>query len=309
MAEKFVINRLTREEVKFKGVLYAGTGAGKTVSSLLLAYGLCKDWSKIVVIDTEHDRAKQCGGQVYSGTRIPQDQIGHVSFAPPYSPERLTACLQQVEEEGEVEVAIVDSLSHFWNGSGGILEIVDKSGGGPAAWKVATPKLRKLVDVLCYSGLHVLMTLRSKQEYEIDAVEDGSGKQKIKAMRKIGTAPQFRPDTIDYEATVAWNLLENHDAKCDKDNTSLFADQPLQVITVETGERIAEWCAGAVCRIGSAEWVAMKLRELKNFNGSIDALANLWRSIAPHRVRIEIADFAALVAAKDEGKARLKDQS
>ena len=36
-----------------KMALMGPSGSGKTYSALLLAYGISKDWSKVVIIDTE----------------------------------------------------------------------------------------------------------------------------------------------------------------------------------------------------------------------------------------------------------------
>lgn len=37
--------------------LQGPSGSGKTYSSLQIAYGLCSDWSKIAVVDTENSSA------------------------------------------------------------------------------------------------------------------------------------------------------------------------------------------------------------------------------------------------------------
>ena len=46
-----------RKQAKIKLGLQGPSGSGKTYSALLLAYGLCNDWSKIAVIDTENHSA------------------------------------------------------------------------------------------------------------------------------------------------------------------------------------------------------------------------------------------------------------
>lgn len=47
----------TRREAKMKLALQGASGSGKTYSSLLIAYGIVSDWSKIAVIDTENGSA------------------------------------------------------------------------------------------------------------------------------------------------------------------------------------------------------------------------------------------------------------
>ncbi|MBD0295273.1 MAG: AAA family ATPase, partial [Flavisolibacter sp.] len=55
------------------------SGGGKTYSALLIAYGMCKDWSKIAIIDSENNSA-----DLYA-------HLGSFNVLPltaPFSPER-----------------------------------------------------------------------------------------------------------------------------------------------------------------------------------------------------------------------------
>jgi Rad3-related DNA helicase len=49
----------TRVHTKIKLALQGPSGSGKTYSALLVAYGLCGEWTKIAVIDTENQSALQ----------------------------------------------------------------------------------------------------------------------------------------------------------------------------------------------------------------------------------------------------------
>ncbi len=46
-----------RKQAKIKMALQGPAGSGKTKGSLLLAYGLIQDWSKIAVLDSENKSA------------------------------------------------------------------------------------------------------------------------------------------------------------------------------------------------------------------------------------------------------------
>jgi archaellum biogenesis ATPase FlaH len=52
----YQIRKAERKKARIMA-LQGGAGSGKTYSSLLIAYGLCQDWSKIVIIDTEDSSA------------------------------------------------------------------------------------------------------------------------------------------------------------------------------------------------------------------------------------------------------------
>lgn len=47
----------SKKQAKIKLALQGCAGSGKTYSALLLAYGLCNDWTKIAIIDSEHGSA------------------------------------------------------------------------------------------------------------------------------------------------------------------------------------------------------------------------------------------------------------
>ncbi len=46
-----------RQQAKIKMAIQSPSGAGKTKSALLIAFGITQDWSKIAVIDTENNSA------------------------------------------------------------------------------------------------------------------------------------------------------------------------------------------------------------------------------------------------------------
>ena len=47
----------SKKQAKIKLALQGCAGSGKTYSALLLAYGLCNDWAKIAIIDSENGSA------------------------------------------------------------------------------------------------------------------------------------------------------------------------------------------------------------------------------------------------------------
>ena len=47
----------SKKQAKIKLALQGCAGSGKTMSALLLAYGLCNDWGKIAIIDSENGSA------------------------------------------------------------------------------------------------------------------------------------------------------------------------------------------------------------------------------------------------------------
>jgi len=309
MAENFVFAPAAREEIKAKIALTGASGGGKTLSALFLAYGLCGDWKKIAVADTENGSAKQYCGQTFGDVKIPSGagSFFHCDLGPPYGCERMIELIEYVERQEKYEVLVFDSFSHAWSGAGGVLETVDKI-GKLEGWKKMTPLFRKLIDTVRFSSLHFIGTMRTRTEFEVETSTNEQGKTKVVGVKKLGTKPEMR-DGVDYEFTTVFALNQEHFASVDKDRTNLFASRPPALLDVGVGKLIGEWAAGAVCQIGSAEWVKLRADELENYGGTIDGLATLWKSVAGHKPRLVPADFARLLAAKDASKARIGAQS
>ena len=220
-----------RQQSKLKLALIGPSGSGKTFSSLLVAKGL---GGSIALIDTERG-----SGNLYSD--IADYDIAELE--PPFSPEKYVQAIQQAEQAGYSTI-IIDSLSHAWAGPGGILEFVDKASQNQknnfAAWREASPKHNALVDALVQSPAHIIGTMRSKTQWEVQK-DEKSGKTKPV---KIGLAPVQR-EGLEYEFTAVLEIsVDGHVASASKDRTSLFDGQYF-VPRKETGQTLANWLQGA----------------------------------------------------------------
>ena len=205
-----------RKQMKARVAFAGPTGSGKTWTALQWATVLA-DGDPIAVIDTEHGSAA-----FYSDVFT----FDTVQFKPPYHPERLVKLLGIVAENG-YGVVVVDSLSHFWEGEGGTIDIADAAGqkargNSFAGWKVATPALRHLVDTMLAHPAHVLVTMRSKMEYVLET--DSRGKQ---VPRKVGMAPVMRAG-VEYEFTLVGDMDFDHRLVISKSRCSALADEMVQ---------------------------------------------------------------------------------
>ena len=59
------LRKVTRKKAKIRLGLSAVSGGGKTYSALLIAFGICGDWNKIAVIDSENNSADLYAHLVY----------------------------------------------------------------------------------------------------------------------------------------------------------------------------------------------------------------------------------------------------
>ncbi|MBD0279648.1 MAG: AAA family ATPase [Flavisolibacter sp.] len=221
-----LLRKATRKKVKMRLGLSSVSGGGKTYSALLIAYGMCKDWSKIAIIDSENHSA-----DLYA-------HLGGFNVLPltaPFSPERYIEAIKACEEAG-MEVIIVDSITHEWDGKGGCLEIVESLGGKYQDWAKVTPRHQAFIDAILYSTCHVITTVRRKQDYEM--IKDGNGKIKVEK----GGLREITREGFEYELTINLELDTRHNATASKDRTGLFMGRPAFVPNEKTGELIAQWC-------------------------------------------------------------------
>ena len=247
-----------REQVRIKVSISGPAGAGKTMSSLLMAYGLTRAefpnlseeqiWDKICLIDTESG-----SGSLYVGKQVGTTTIGAyntIDLTPPFEPSVFVDAIHMAEEHG-MNVIIIDSLSHAWAGSGGALDmqgkIAERSGNSWTAWRSVTPQHNKLVDAMLQSPAHIIANMRAKMEYQ--QTTNSEGKKQIKAM---GMGVVMR-EGIEYEFTCSFMLDYDHVANATKDRTTLF-DGKYFVIDANTGKQMYAWLSsGAVPEPKKAE--------------------------------------------------------
>lgn len=180
--------RATKSQAKLRMALMGPSGSGKTFTSLSVASAL----GKVAVIDTEHGSASKYGDRF----------MFDVLELTEYHPQQYIDAIKAAGEAGDYDVLVIDSLSHAWNGSGGVLEIVDRAAKRSdakntfAAWRDATPLHNALVEALLAAPLHLITTMRSKTEYVLERDERGK-----MTPRKVGMAPVQR-EGMEYEFDV-----------------------------------------------------------------------------------------------------------
>jgi len=224
--ETIKLKKATRQQVKLRLNISAPSGAGKTFSALRMAYGLCGDWNKVAVIDTENGSAS-----LYSHL----GPFNVVDLQPPFQPEKYTEALNACTNAG-MEVIIIDSSSHEWNcllDENEVLAQTSFRGNTWSAWSKTTPRHDKFVASVLHCNAHVITCTRSKMETVM-----GEGKK----VHKVGMKDVQR-EGWEYELTVSLNLdRDTHLATPSKDRTNLFEGKQPFLITEETGQAIKQWC-------------------------------------------------------------------
>lgn len=242
------LRKSNRSQAKIRIALQGASGTGKTYSSLLLAYGLSQDWSKIAVIDTENQSA-----DLYSHL----GDYNVLVLRPPFSPERYIQAIDACEKNG-MEVIIIDSLSHEWEGEGGILDIHSKMQGNSFTnWSKLTPRHNSLIQKILNSNVHIVATVRSKQDY---VITEKNGKQ---VPEKVGLKAVQR-DGLEYDFSIVFDIDIYHQAHCTKDRTQLFQASDLFKINEEVGKKIAVWCDQSIRLLKTDEGIKQAILKIDN---------------------------------------------
>lgn len=220
------LQEASRHHLKIKIGIQGASSTGKTMSALLIAYGLCKDWNKIAVIDTEKAAA------LYA-------HLGNYKILPltaPFTPESLITAIDLCVQQ-QIAVIILDSISQLWAGSGGILDIHAATTGNNTYtnWLKVMPRYNALVEKLLQTDIHIITTIRTKPHYEL---MEKNGKQ-------IPVKNGFKPichHALPYEFSLLLTMNQQHQATTTKDRTGLLGNTGTFVPNEQTGNTIAQWC-------------------------------------------------------------------
>ena len=275
------LRKATRKKAKIRLGLSAISGGGKTYSSLLIAKGMANgDLSKVAIIDTENG-----SGDLYANL----GDYNVFTLEAPYEPERYIKAIKECENAG-MEVIIIDSITHEWDGKGGILDISNSmSGNSYTNWAKLTPRHQSFIDAILQSKCHIITTVRRKQDYEMTTNSNGK-----LVPQKIGLKEVTR-EGFEYELTVNLELDTKHNASCSKDRTGLFADKPEFIPSEETGKMLLDWCETGEVVLTALE---IAINEMETV-ATIDELKLVWTKYK------SLQTDALFIASKDKRKEEL----
>ncbi|WP_375425509.1 AAA family ATPase [uncultured Friedmanniella sp.] len=215
-----MFQKATRKRSRSRTVFSGPSGAGKTmwalVSATILAGGtVTHDGVKyraniadgsIAFVDTEKGSASLYADQF---------NFDVLEIAAPYHPERLREVFREAAAAG-YKAIVVDSLTHFWSGPGGVLEVVEAAGRGNSfsGWNTGKPVQFAFYQLVKDAPLHVICTARSK----VNTVQEG--RQVIKKGVK-----SVQSEDLVYEFDIAVELDLEHSAACEKTRFSELANR------------------------------------------------------------------------------------
>lgn len=229
----FQVKKAKREKIYVKVALMAPSGGGKTYSGLRLATGMAQEIkketgkdAKILLANTEQKR-----GYYYAN----EFDYDIVDIDAPHEPEKYVDLINFAVEEG-YDILILDSSSHEWEGKGGCLELQQKAGGTYQSWAKVTPRHNKFISAIADSPIHIIATMRGKDQYEM--TKDNNGKTTV---QKLGVGAKQR-DGFEYEFTCTFLLdQKTNTAESQKDNSHLFDHEGAKLLTEADGIKLIQW--------------------------------------------------------------------
>ena len=229
-----------RAKVFLRMAISGPSGSGKTYTSLMYGRAVAGMAGKIALVDTENERASY-----YAEVDAFRGNSGETFFnliiEPPYTVAKYLAAIEAAEK-AKFDVLILDSITHEWQGSGGVLETKNELDLRPGTnqwtnWARPTKEHNRFLAAMVSAKIHLICTMRSKEKYELVKNEKG---QSIPV--KLGMGPEQRPGT-GYEFAVWLDMAMDHSAKVEKDITRVYAEKPDGIFkpTAEEAANLGAW--------------------------------------------------------------------
>lgn len=227
-----MFQKAVKHAAKLRLAITGPSGAGKTYTALAIATAMS---DKVAVVDTEHGSASKYA-----------DLFGFdvVNFDPPFHPDRFCKAIEEAASAG-YGVVILDSLTHAWTGTGGLLEEVDKiaarsnSKNSFMAWKEGTPIYNRMVETIVQSKIHVIATMRSKTEYAMEVNERGKQTPVKKGMAAI------QRDGFEYEFDVVLDMNIENAAIVSKSRCPQLSGEVIAKPGANVAKVLVSWLDGA----------------------------------------------------------------
>lgn len=249
------------------------SGAGKTYSALQLAYGLANgDAKKVGLLDAENRR-----GSLYS--EVLKNKKGEVQrfligdLFPPFSPQRYVDAILEFQKAG-VEVLVIDSMSHSWEGEGGCEDIANAGNPKTPRWNEAKRENKRLMNAALQCDMHIIMCFRAREKVKL-VKRDGKTE-----FEPQGVMPVCEKNTM-FEMTASmmmWDGGKSRDVmKCPEDLASIFGkagETSTGYLAAKHGLALRKWVEGGAKLDPAVEHARNTLRT--QCEQGVDAIRKAW---------------------------------
>ena len=242
------------------------SGCGKTYSALSLARGLVGHEGRIAMIDTEAGRGLHYAGMF---------DFDHGDMRPPFSPDAYIEAITAADEAG-YNAIVIDSMSHEYEGEGGILDWAAAEEAGvpkpgienpepwkrdhwivqpvksPGNWNAPKQAHKRMMGKLLQVRAHVIFCLRAEEKMLVQNETDQSGRKRtvIVPAADRPSLERWKPiaeKRFAYELTASFLLTPDAPGvplflKLQEQHRAAFPEG--KQISEQSGRMLAEWANG-----------------------------------------------------------------
>lgn len=263
----FIFRPASKDGQKARLSIQGPSGCGKTWTGLKIASGLAEG-KRFAVIDTERGAAALYVNDVAAEfDTLPMHR---------YDPRDLIKALAAAGQAG-YPVVMVDSLSHFWKGTDGTLDQVEKfakakfGGNTFAGWGPGGDLQNEMIEALMAYPGHVVATMRSSVKWVL--VENERGQ---KAPMNMGMKAEQRKG-IEFEFGVAAEMNTDNQLRFIKSRCPAFRGLELDRPdgAVDIARPYLDWLRAGAKETDSASWVD----SASSATATPDSLLALYREV------------------------------
>ncbi|CAG2144577.1 hypothetical protein LMG31506_03037 [Cupriavidus yeoncheonensis] len=265
--------------VGFSGI----SGSGKTRSAIELAYGLANyNPEKIGFLDTENRRGSLYAEVLREHPTHPTDvEFWIADLDPPFTPQRYSDAILQFQKLG-VEVLVIDSVSHEYEGTGGVLEMREPLPGKVGKRdNIAKAEHKKFMNTLLQSNMHIIACVRAREKVIIEKQKD----EKTGRMETVYIPQGVQPiceKNFMFEMTASlmmWDEGKSQQVmKCPGELRAILGREAGHITSAD-GKALRDWVDGA-----------------KQLDPAVEAARNTLRTTTEQGMAALVAAWKALPA-------------
>lgn len=305
----YAFRQARRSEAKPLIGIHSESGAGKTYSALVLARGFVGPSGRIGMIETESGR-----GESYADPAEYPEIGGYevLSLRDSFSPRDYGEAITAAEKE-RFDALIIDSASHEWEGTGGVLDMAAKNQDagkkGVQVWQ--TPKIEHARNfMLRFMQTPIpLVILCMRSKYPMKQITKPGSRDK-EWVRSEELEPK-QSDDILFEMFLHGWCDQQHNFHIGKaTNRALYeVFEDNKPITAQTGARLAAWASQRTAPATTETNIdSLKAQAEDVASFGVDRLQQYWKGLWPSRQRLLEPfkeDLKKMATAADEASAEL----
>lgn len=251
------------------------SGSGKTRTALEIAYGLANfDAAKIGFLDTENRRGSLFADVLKNDKGVVQEfWIGDLE--PPFTPQRYSDAILEMQKIG-IEVLVIDSVSHEYEGTGGVLEMREPLPGKAGKRdNIAKAEHKKFMNTLLQSNMHVIACIRAREKVKIER----KGGEVV--YEPLGVLPICEKNFM-FEMTASlmmWNAGQEQESMKMPEELAAILGRSKGYMTSADGKALRDWVDGGAQVDPEIERTRAMLKT--TCEQGMDALAAAWKKLTP----------------------------